>query len=63
MKEDNLTFEDMLWLKTYALELQDGQDAPLETLARLEHQGLVMRGWNHQHVVTDKGRETIEDAI
>jgi hypothetical protein len=36
------------------------QDADICSLAKLERLGLLMRGWNDTHVVTERGRAWLE---
>ncbi|MDB5968446.1 MAG: hypothetical protein JWQ90_896 [Hydrocarboniphaga sp.] len=56
---EELTEIDLLWLARYERD-ERAQAAPIETLARLEKKGLLMHGWGHTHVVTDLGRQLLE---
>jgi hypothetical protein len=56
---EELTEDDLLWLARYARD-ERADAAPIETLARLEKKRLLMHGWGHTHVVTDLGRQLLE---
>lgn len=58
MNQD-LTEADLQWLARYARD-ERTEAAPIETLARLEKKGLLMHGWGHTHVVTELGRQLLE---
>lgn len=59
MDDPSLTADELAWLRTYAQDKQDLQ-APIAILARLEKLGLLMAGWNHMHVVTQRGHEWLK---
>lgn len=60
MLSTELTDEDWLWLGRYARD-DLAEPAPLETLARLESQNLLMRSWGDRHVITDSGRKLLRE--
>ena len=59
MDDPSLTADELSWLRNYAQDKQDLQ-APMPILARLEKLGLLMAGWNHMHVVTQRGLDLLE---
>ena len=59
MDDPSLTADELAWLRNYAQDKQDSQ-APMPILARLEKLGLLMAGWNHMHVVTQRGHELLK---
>jgi hypothetical protein len=56
-----LTADDLSCLSAYAQQQYD-VPAALETQARLERLGFVMRGWGHSFVLTEAGREVLRRA-
>ncbi len=55
-----LTDDDWQWLHRYEHDDQ-AEPASLETLARLESMGLLMRSWGRRYVITDSGRKALRE--
>lgn len=59
--EQGLSQEEWRCLERFARDRQDTA-ASLETLAKLEQLGLLMRGWGPSFVVTAKGEALLREG-
>ena len=60
MLSTELTETDWQWLGRYGRD-DLTEPAPLDTLARLEAQNLLMRSWGQRYVITTSGRQHLRD--